>query len=98
MRSGSGNAVSALLPATNSASLFYDASGRNMTAYNTDYDSTSTLASSQRGYINKTGTDNAPGQIYAGTVRPMNRLTFSARIGRTGILRSVTVPALTGRP
>ncbi len=57
---------------TNSSYLYFDASGRNMTQYNGDFDATDTLAASQRGYIAKTGTDSAPGQIYAARVRPAN--------------------------
>ncbi|HMV67289.1 MAG TPA: tail fiber protein [Myxococcota bacterium] len=57
---------------TNASALFFDASGRNMTAYNNDFDATDVLSTSQRGSIARTGLDNAPGQIYAGRVRPAN--------------------------
>lgn len=57
---------------TNAGALFFDASGRNMTAYNSDFDATDALGGSQRGSIARTGLDNAPGQIYAGRVRPAN--------------------------
>ena len=57
---------------TDAAHLFYDASGRNMTSFNNDYDATDVLGSNQRGVINRTTVDNAPNQIYAGRVRPVN--------------------------
>ena len=57
---------------TNSGKLYFDASGRNMTRINGDFDETLTLGPNQRGFVTRVGVENVPGQTYAGRVRPKN--------------------------
>ena len=57
---------------TNSNAYYFNASGANMSTYNSDFDSTDGLPANSRGFINKSGTDNTPGQAYGGRVRPTN--------------------------
>ena len=57
---------------TDKHTLYFDASNRHMTTLNSDFDVLYRLGPNERGTIKKTSIDNAPGQIYAGRVRPVN--------------------------